>query len=305
MVNNQIIMDVNNISKDFADKKAVDDVSFEVSSGEILGLLGPNGAGKTTIIRMILDIIAPDTGNINFMGFSEEEKDEFGYLPEERGIYRDTGVLDTIMYFADLNGLSKNEGRKRGLDWLEKLNLKQYTNKKIEELSKGMQQKIQFIIAVIHQPKLLIVDEIFSGLDPVNQDLFKNVIEEIAESGTSILLSSHRMNLVEELCDRIFLINQGERVLYGELDKIKAGYGKKKVIMKTSKKRLKPLKNNPDIISLNEEKDGVSFYIDNEKNIKGFLNNLSDEIRIEEISIKSPDLHDIFVNTVKGVTIND
>ena len=299
------IMKVKNITKNFAGKRAVDNVSFEVSRGEILGLLGPNGAGKTTIIRMILDIIAPDSGEIGFNGFSREDKKMFGYLPEERGIYRDSGVLDTIMYFADLNGMSRKESREKGLNWLKKLKLEKYSDKKIEELSKGMQQKIQFIISVIHSPKLLIVDEIFSGLDPVNQDLFKDVIEEIAESGTSILLSSHRMNLVEELCDRIFLINQGERVLYGELDKIKAGYGKKKVMLKTAKRNYRYLKNNSDINGFDEDKDGISFYIDSNRNIISFLNNLSKNLEIKEVSIQSPDLHDIFVNTVKGVEVNE
>ena len=162
------VLEVNNITKNYAAEKAVDRVSFDLYSGEILGLLGPNGAGKTTIIRMILNIIGPDNGKIAFNGFSIEDKHKMGYLPEERGIYKNTKVLETIVYFADLNQMPPAESRKKAQYWLEKLELADYANSEIDELSKGMQQKVQFIISIIHQPELLVVDELFSGLDLVN-----------------------------------------------------------------------------------------------------------------------------------------
>ncbi len=293
------IMNINNIEKTFQSTKAVNKISFDVHKGEVLGLLGPNGAGKTTIIRMIMNIFQPDKGSIRLNEEIIKDQKQIGYLPEERGIYDSTKVLDTILYFADLKAMEKSEAEKAAKKWLGRFDLMKYIDKKVENLSRGMQQKVQFIISVIHKPRLLILDEVFSGLDPVNQELFKEIIENLINDGTTILLSSHRMNLVEEVCSRIFMINKGRRVLYGNIDDIKDGYNEKKVLLK-SKSDLSFLKNLSNISEINLEKDKVSFNIKTDINIKDFLSFLSDRITVDEISITRPPLHEIFVNAVKG-----
>ena len=293
------VMEVHNIEKTFQSTKAVDRISFEVESGEILGLLGPNGAGKTTTIRMIMDIIQPDKGEIVLNKNLINDQKQIGYLPEERGIYDTTKVLDTILYFADLKNMEQNKARKEANRWLELFNLAKFKNNKIEELSRGMQQKVQFIISVIHKPKLLILDEVFSGLDPVNQELFKKIIRDLTDEGTTILLSSHRMNLVEEICSRIFMINNGQRVLYGKIEDIKDDYNEKKVIIK-SKSNLNFIKNLSNVSDIEIEDNEVSFNIKNNVNIKDFLSFISDKIEVDEISVVKPPLHEIFVHTAKG-----
>jgi len=295
----EYVMNINNIEKSFQNTKAVDKVSFEVKKGEVLGLLGPNGAGKTTIIRMIMDIFQPDTGEIKLNRDLIPDQKKIGYLPEERGIYDSTKVLDTILYFADLKGMDKKEAKREALRWLDLFDLEQYKNNKIEDLSRGMQQKVQFIISVIHKPKLLILDEVFSGLDPVNQELFKDIISDLSKDGTTILLSSHRMNLVEEVCSRIFMINKGKRVLYGNIDEIKDGYNEKKVILK-SKSDVSFIKNIVNVSDIKIENNEVTFNIKNDVNIKDFLSFLSKKIDVDEISIVKPPLHEIFVNAAKG-----
>ncbi len=295
----EYVMNINNIEKSFQNTKAVDKVSFEVKKGEVLGLLGPNGAGKTTIIRMIMDIFQPDTGEIKLNRDLIPDQKKIGYLPEERGIYDSTKVLDTILYFADLKGMNKKEAKSEALRWLELFDLEEYKNNKIEDLSRGMQQKVQFIISVIHKPKLLILDEVFSGLDPVNQELFKEIISNLTKDGTTILLSSHRMNLVEEVCSRIFMINKGKRVLYGNIDEIKDGYNEKKVILK-SKSDVGFIKNIVNVSDIKIENNEVTFNIKNDVNIKEFLSFLSHKIDVDEISIVKPPLHEIFVNAAKG-----
>ncbi|HMA59604.1 MAG TPA: ATP-binding cassette domain-containing protein [Halanaerobiales bacterium] len=295
----EYVMNINNIEKSFQNTKAVDKVSFEVKKGEVLGLLGPNGAGKTTIIRMIMDIFQPDTGEIKLNRDLIPDQKKIGYLPEERGIYDSTKVLDTILYFADLKGMNKKEAKSEALRWLELFDLEEYKNNKIEDLSRGMQQKVQFIISVIHKPKLLILDEVFSGLDPVNQELFKEIISNLTKDGTTILLSSHRMNLVEEVCSRIFMINKGKRVLYGNIDEIKDGYNEKKVILK-SKSDVGFIKNIVNVSDIKIENNEVTFNIKNDVNIKEFLSFLSKKIDVDEISIVKPPLHEIFVNAAKG-----
>jgi len=298
------IMNINNIEKTFQSTKAVNKISFDVHKGEVLGLLGPNGAGKTTIIRMIMNIFQPDKGSIRLNEEIIKDQKQIGYLPEERGIYDSTKVLDTILYFADLKAMEKSEAEKAAKKWLGCFDLMKYIDKKVENLSRGMQQKVQFIISVIHKPRLLILDEVFSGLDPVNQELFKEIIENLIDDGTTILLSSHRMNLVEEVCSRIFMINKGRRVLYGNIDDIKDGYNEKKVLLK-SKSDLSFLKNLSNISEIDLDKNKVSFNIKKDINIKDFLSFLSDRIIVDEISITRPPLHEIFVNAVQGGYIDE
>jgi len=296
---NDYLLRVNEASKSFGEKQAVDKVSFEVFPGEILGLLGPNGAGKTTIIRMIMGIMAPDSGEILFSGAEKINKKKLGYLPEERGIYEQTKVLETIVYFAELNNMDQNQAWKKGKEWLKRLDLGEYYNQKIQDLSKGMQQKVQFIISMIHHPRILVLDELFAGLDPVNQDLFKEIVKELVENGITVLLSSHRMNMVEELCDRIFMINEGRRVLYGNLDKIKNDFGLKQVKIKGDGD-LEVLRKNPRVSNFKSENNMVRFYIKNDIKVDNFLYNIFSDINIDELSISNPSLHNVFVNSVKN-----
>lgn len=217
---------VENISKWYGDFQAVKDLSFHVQSGEIFALLGPNGAGKSTTIRMILDIINIDAGSIQILGGRVDDsiKNRIGYLPEERGLYKSVRVLDMMMYLGQLKGLSRNDAKQRAMALLEKLELASHTKSKVEELSKGMQQKVQFAVTVQHQPDIIIVDEPFSGLDPVNQIVIKNLLQEFREQGGAIVMSTHQMNQIEEMADRMLMISRGEQKLYGRVDDIRKEY---------------------------------------------------------------------------------
>jgi ABC-2 type transport system ATP-binding protein len=214
---------VSHLAKSFGSFQAVKDVSFEVYPGEIFGLLGPNGAGKTTSIRMLLDIFKPDAGTVEVFGgaMTEAKKGRIGYLPEERGLYQDRKLTSTLVFLATLKGLSEAEAHERLEHWLERLDLREHRNKKVQELSRGMQQKAQLITTLIHDPDLLVVDEPFSGLDPVNTRLVKDIIEEQRQAGKAIIMSTHQMYQVEALCNRIVLIDEGNTVLYGEVNQIK------------------------------------------------------------------------------------
>lgn len=295
---NNIVLKVENICKSFDDLKAVNEISFEVFKGEILGLLGPNGAGKTTAIRMIMGIFEPDSGTIEFDRNYIIDKKKVGYLPEERGIYDDTRVLETIVYFATLNGMEKKEAEESAKQWLDRLDLVDFVNSRIEELSKGMQQKVQFIISMIHRPKLLVLDEVFSGLDPVNQNLFKHIIRELADNGVTVLLSSHRMNMVEELCDRIFMINKGQRVLYGKIDEIKDKFGMRRVSINSNNARSKYL-NQLVFEDINIQGNKITFNINSDISPQELIKTLPAELDVDEISILKPPLHEIFVNMVE------
>jgi len=214
---------VSQISKRFGDVQAVSDVSFEVHPGEIFGLLGPNGAGKTTTIRIVLDIFRADRGEVTVFGgkLDEASKNHIGYMPEERGLYQDQKLEPTLVYLATLKGLDSGTARSRLAHWLERLDLYEHRNKKVQELSKGMQQKAQLIATLLHDPDLIVVDEPFAGLDPVNTRLVNEIMEEQRQAGKTILMSTHQMYQVEALCNRIVLINRGRAVLYGEVDQIR------------------------------------------------------------------------------------
>jgi len=217
---------VSHVQKHFGSVKAVDDVSFEVHGGEIFGLLGPNGAGKTTTIRMMLDIFRPDGGEIAVLGgaLDEGKKNRIGYMPEERGLYKDLKLEPTLVYLATLKGLSRTEARARLETWLRRLDLYEHRQKKVQELSRGMQQKAQLIATLVHEPDLIVVDEPFSGLDPVNTRLVKTIMEEQRQAGRTIIMSTHQMHQVETLCNRIVLIHRGRSVLYGELEQIQRDF---------------------------------------------------------------------------------
>ena len=216
-------IEVSQVAKAFGATQAVADVSFAVERGEIVGLLGPNGAGKTTTIRLILDIFKPDRGTVSILGGSmtEEKKDRVGYMPEERGLYQDMQLEQCLVYLGRLKGMSKTAAQDRVGAYLERFDLAQHKRKKSKELSRGMQQKAQIISTVLHGPELLILDEPFSGLDPVNTQLVKDLLLELRAAGSTIIMSTHMMRQVEELCDRILLIDRGSNVLYGPLDQIR------------------------------------------------------------------------------------
>lgn len=216
-------LEVHHISKTYAEVQAVKDLSFAVNPGEIFGLLGPNGAGKTTTIRMVLDIIKPEKGEITVLGgsMSEATKSRLGYLPEERGLYQDMKLLDTLLFMGQLKGLSRQTALERAEHHLRELDLWDARDRKIEGLSRGMNQKAQFIAATMHQPDLIIIDEPFSGLDPVNTRLVKKLLHEIRDRGAAIIMSTHQMHQVEAMCERILLVNHGQQVLYGPLQDIR------------------------------------------------------------------------------------
>ncbi len=218
------IIAVSGLQKRFGAVQAVRDVSFEVQPGEIFGLLGPNGAGKTTTIRLILDIYRPDAGSVAVLGdgpMHDAKKDRIGYLPEERGLYKDATVENCVLYLAELKGVSRGEAKARAAAYFDKLDLTAHKKKKVQDLSKGMQQKVQIITTLMHKPSLLIIDEPFSGLDPVNTRLIQDLLLDLHREGVSIVMSTHQMYQVEEMCDRLVLINQGRSVLYGAVDEIR------------------------------------------------------------------------------------
>ncbi|MGH7553974.1 MAG: ABC transporter ATP-binding protein [Longimicrobiales bacterium] len=216
-------VEVSHVAKTFGSVRAVEDVSFSLGAGELFGMLGPNGAGKTTTIRMMLDIFKPDRGQIAVLGgpMDEAKQDRIGYMPEERGLYQDVALERCLIYLGSLKGLPAGEVRARAGGYLERFDLAAHKHKKVKELSKGMQQKAQIIATILHRPELLIIDEPFAGLDPLNTQLVKDVLRELRAQGTTILMSAHQMNLVEELCDRIVLIDRGNTVLYGDLNEIR------------------------------------------------------------------------------------
>ncbi len=296
------VLHVEEIVKDFDGVRAVDGISFDVERGEILGFLGPNGAGKTTSMRMVLGILRPDRGAIR-SGIGPESgtiaKDTTGYLPEERGLYDDCGVLDTLCYFGELKGLPRAEAARRAEEWLERFDLAAWRRSRIEKLSKGMQQKVQFAAAVLHTPDLLVLDEPFSGLDPLNQDFVKATIRELRDAGTAILLSSHQMNLVEEMCDRILLIHRGRRVLYGNLADIKTRHGEH-VARVRFEGDADALARIDGIADLRLDGDRASFRLTQALSPDAFLRALPDSITVLELSVSAPPLHDIFVRTIGG-----
>jgi ABC-2 type transport system ATP-binding protein len=221
-----LAVEVSHVVKSFVDKVAVDDLSFSVAQGEMFGLIGPNGAGKTTTIRMMMDILKPDSGEVTILGekLNESTKNKLGYLPEERGLYKKLKVIDSILYLASLKDVDRHSAAQRANELLNQTGMSDNKNKKIEELSRGMGQIIQFVVTIIHDPQLLVMDEPFAGLDPVNTELLKEMLADLRKQGKAIILSTHQMNQVEELCDRILMINNGQNVLYGDLGEIKARY---------------------------------------------------------------------------------
>lgn len=300
------ILQVDSITKKFGTYKAVDNISFEVEEGKIFGLLGPNGAGKTTIIRMITNIIAPDSGSIKIFDndMNSSQQNYIGYLPEERGLYKKVKVIEQLEYFGRLKGLSKSEANKRAQYWLNKVGANGWENKKIQELSKGMAQKIQFVSTVMHDPKFMIFDEPFSGFDPINTELLKNILLEMKSNGKTIILSTHQMFQVEQLCDEVFMINKGKSVLYGNLREIKKNYGKNHLIIEFSGsgkfiKELDPKK----IVDYSENR--VEIRISDYDEAQVILKNALEGNEITKFIIDEPSLNEIFIDIVEKMSNQD
>lgn len=226
-------VEVRNVSKAFGTFRAVSDLSFDVNYGEIFALLGPNGAGKSTTIRMILDILRPDSGSIRVLGslINDEIKNRIGYLPEERGLYKSAKVLEMMVYLGRLKGMSGSDATKRALSLLERLELAEHAKKKVSELSKGMQQKVQFAVTIMHEPRLIIIDEPFSGLDPVNRMIIRDLLFDFRSGGGAIIMSTHQMNQVEEMANRLLMINKGQQKLYGSVDEIRSQYASHAIVV--------------------------------------------------------------------------
>ena len=286
---------VSNLAKSYNGQDVVRDISFDISKGEVFGLIGPNGAGKTTIIRMLLDIIRPDSGEILILNnaLSGEIKNRIGYLPEERGLYKKLTVFETLLY---LGALKERDSKERATFLLEKMGMLQHKDKKISELSKGMQQKIQLIAAIIHDPEFIILDEPFSGLDPVNMKLVKDLIMELGKEGKTILISTHMMDQVERMCNRIFMIHKGEGVLYGKIDEIKSRYGKNTVLLEFEGE----LKNITGVKKMNNSGNYAELILEPGADPTDILKKLAGMVRVNKFELSKPSLNEIFIQVVEG-----
>jgi ABC-2 type transport system ATP-binding protein len=288
---------VNHVTKSYAARVAVDDLSFTVNEGEIFGLIGPNGAGKTTTIRMMMDIIKPDSGQVTIFGekFTEATKNKLGYMPEERGLYKKLRVLDAIVYLSSLKGMNRHTASARAIQLLNLTGMLPHQRKKIEELSKGMAQIIQFIVTIIHEPQLIILDEPFFGLDPVNTELSKNMVIDLRNQGRAVILSTHQMNQVEELCDRILMVNHGRSVLYGDLKEIKSHY-KSNAVQLNCEGELGEI---PGVIEKHPNRDYIELVLDGKTTPQQVLETLvARGIVVNRFEIATPPLNEIFLEVV-------
>lgn len=301
------VLRVKSLSKSFSNVKAVNNISFSVNQGDIFAFLGPNGAGKTTTLRILLDIIKADDGLIewNLEGNSNQlpQASQIGYLPEERGLYLDIPILKSLVYLASIRGLDKTEAKKGALEWLERLDLADRAKEKLQVLSKGNQQKIQFIASILHKPAFAILDEPFSGLDPLNQEIFIEFIKEINKQGTTILLSAHQMQLVEKTANKLLLINKGEELYNGSLSGIYETHGNRKVIELHYKSGL----NENSLNSISEvekieivDNTIVKLTFGQNKEMKSILSSLSKQEGDFDVTSHKLSLHDIFLNLIKS-----
>ncbi|MBN1153451.1 ATP-binding cassette domain-containing protein [candidate division KSB1 bacterium] len=297
---------IEHVYKSFDDISAVHDLNLELHAGTIFGLLGPNGAGKTTTIRMIMNIIIPDQGNIVFTDKFDNQanRDQIGYLPEERGLYKKMKIRNLLTFLAEIKGVKPSASKARIDYWLKRFDLIDWIDKKIEELSRGMQQKVQFIATILHEPRLIILDEPFTGLDPVNTDLIKSVILECKQRGDTIIFSTHLMDQVEKLCDSICLINQGKAVLKGNLKDIKKNFRKNNLAVQFD--GAEPDLNDIKYIkSYKKVHDHFEITPSEQANIQDILKQLIERTSINRFEIVEPSLHDIFVETVTHIKKGD
>ena len=293
------ILEIKHVIKEYENKKALDSISLNVNEGRIFGLLGPNGAGKTTLIRIINQITAPDKGEILFSGerFKREHIQNIGYLPEERGLYKSMKVGEQCLYLAQLKGLYRNEATQKIHHWFKKLDMLDWMNNKVEELSKGMAQKVQFVSTVLHQPKLIILDEPFTGFDPINIEIIKNEILALKESGSTIILSTHRMESVEELCDDIALINSGQCILEGSVNEIKNNF-KEHIFEVQFEGTLQNEIQHFDTLVI-ESGHGI-FKAKNKENTHTLIKQVVEQVNVTSFNEKLPTINDVFIQSVNN-----
>lgn len=296
------ILELHNLKKYYATQKAVDNISFSINKGSIFGLLGPNGAGKTTLLRMITGIFYPDSGSILFDGKTFDPLNDIvkiGYMPEERGLYKKMKIGEQALYLAQLKGLSKNDALEKIRYWFKRLEMESWWNKKVEDLSKGMSQKLQFVTTVLHEPKLIILDEPFSGLDPLNANLIKDEIYSLSQRGSTIIFSTHRMEQVEEICDHIVLMNLGQKILDGTVSDIKQQFKENKFGIKLSE--VPGNITSPAFDIADQKANALTVKIKD-----GFKSNdvlqyfLQQNLTIESFNEILPSLNEIFINLVEG-----
>lgn len=309
-----MLLEINHVTKDYANHRALDDVSIQIPKGKIFGLLGPNGAGKTSLIRIINQITAPDSGEILFNGeaLGPQHIAQIGYLPEERGLYKKMKIGDQMLYLAQLKGLSKREALARIRDWCQRLDITSWLDKKIEDLSKGMQQKVQFVSTVIHQPQLIILDEPFSGFDPVNANIIKEQILRLNQEGATIIFSTHRMETVEELCDNIALINRSKKILDGSVQAIKKEYRNQTYRLEYTASEDNFLLSDDTLFevvtSTKHEKTYITtIQLNNNTHINDVLMRFIPQIQLNQLIEIVPSMADIFIQKVTQVspTAND
>ncbi|MGN6615551.1 MAG: ABC transporter ATP-binding protein [Ilyomonas sp.] len=296
------ILELQHLKKYYATQKAVDDISFSIDSGSIFGLLGPNGAGKTTLLRMITGIFYPDEGTIILDGQKFDplrDIGKIGYMPEERGLYKKMKIGDQALYLAQLKGLSRSDAMQKIKVWFQRLEMESWWNKKVEDLSKGMSQKLQFVTTVLHEPKLIILDEPFSGLDPLNANLIKTEIYRLAQQGSTIIFSTHRMEQVEEICDHIVLVNLGKKILDGTVTQVKQDFKENEFIIQLGEMPASIISASFDVVDQKENKLIVKIK-------EGFRSNdvlqyfLQQNITIEGFNEILPSLNEIFIHLVEG-----
>lgn len=286
-------------------KVALDDFSIHVPKGSVYGLLGPNGAGKTSFIRIINQITQADSGDISINGqkLNPDHIKDIGYMPEERGLYKNMTVGDQLLYFGELKGMSKNDALNEAKKWFEKLNIDQWWKKKLSELSKGMAQKIQFVVTVLHRPNLLILDEPFSGFDPVNANLIKDQIIDLKNNGTTIILSTHRMESVEEMCDYVALINNSKKIIDGRVFDVREKF-KKNIfgitLSEASDSQLENFRNKYEISNISNENNLISFDLKNESNQNDILLDLVNVGKVRSFEEKIPSMNEVFINAVSS-----
>lgn len=293
---------VKNVKKQFGDYLANNDISLEVQPGTIYGLLGPNGAGKTTLIRMINNIYMPDGGSITIFGqpVSDDTQNQVAYLPEERGLYKKQKVIDQLVYFAQLKGVDKATAKKRAEHWLIRFDAASWSQKKIQDLSKGMAQKVQFISTLLHEPKLLILDEPFSGFDPINAELLKEVILELKAAGKTIILSTHVMHQVEQLCDYMCLIDKGRAILQGNVREIKKSFGRDTIMLEFEGDSTFII-DNPKLKVVNQTAQSLELkIIDDTFDSSEFLSSLNEHLFVYKFELVEPSINEIFIQSVKG-----
>ncbi len=298
-------VEISHLVKTFGPVRAVDDVSFTVEKGEIFGLLGPNGAGKTTTLRVLLDIFRPDSGTLSILGgpMTEAKKDRIGYMPEDRGLYQDIPLERCLAYLGALKGLPPSEVRRRSAEYLERFDLADSRHKKVKELSKGMQQKAQIIATLLHEPELLIVDEPFSGLDPVNTQMVKDLLRDQRSKGVTIIMCTHQMNQVEELCDRLVLIDHGKVMLYGNLEEIQRRYSGHAVMVRAAGESdlQAHLASMPGILSSEQHNAALRINLASGASPQDILRQLvAQNVSIEQFEVALPTLDEIFIRVVQG-----